>query len=75
MDSDYAADLDSRKSQSGYVLTLFGVAISWHSALQSVVALSTTEAEYMVMTEAVKEGIWLKAIIKEFGLSQRFVAI
>ena len=45
-DSDYAANLDNRKSQSEYILTLFGSAISWKSSMQSVVALSTTEAEY-----------------------------
>lgn len=43
--------------------------------LQSVVALSTTEAEYMAVTEAVKEGIWLKGILRELGINQEVVTV
>ena len=39
--------------------------MSWRSSLQKVVALSTTEAEYMALSDAVHEGIWLKGICKE----------
>lgn len=49
-DSDYASSVDTRKSQTGYVFNLFGSAVSWKSTLQSVVALSTTEAEYIALT-------------------------
>ncbi|KAH9702699.1 hypothetical protein KPL70_010850 [Citrus sinensis] len=41
------------------------------SVLQSVVALSTTEAEYTVAAEAIKEAIWLKGMLKELGVNQR----
>lgn len=75
VDSDYAANVDSRKSQSGFVFVLYGAAVSWKSSLQSVVALSTTEAEYMAMTEAVKEAMWLKGIMEEFGVEQKSVVI
>lgn len=51
--SDFAGNVDNRRSQSG-VFTMFGAAISWKSSLQSVVALSTTEAEFMALTAAVK---------------------
>ena len=44
VDSDFAGDLDKRRSTSGYVFTLAGGAISWMSKLQNIVALSTTEA-------------------------------
>ena len=57
-DSDFAVSQDTRKSQSGYVFCLYGSAVSWKSNLQSMVALSTTEAEYIAMTEAVKESFW-----------------
>ena len=57
MDSDYAGDLDKRRLTIGYVFTFVGGPISWKSTLQSTVALSTTEAEYMPITEAVKEAI------------------
>ena len=45
VDSDFARDLDKRKSTTGHVLTLAGAAVSWVSKLQTVVTLSTTEAE------------------------------
>ena len=45
VDVDWAGDLEQRRSTSGYVFSLFGGAVSWMSKIQSVVALSTTEAE------------------------------
>jgi hypothetical protein len=47
VDADWVGDLDRRRSTSGYVFNVFGGAISWMSKRQAVVALSTTEAEYM----------------------------
>lgn len=43
VDSDYAGNLDKRRSLSGYMFFLCGSAVSWKASLQSVVALSTTE--------------------------------
>ena len=57
VDSDYAGDLNKRRSTTGYVFTLSQVPVSWHSTLQSTVVLSITEVEYMVMTETMKEAI------------------
>jgi len=65
VDSDYAADLDRRRSLTGYVFTVGSCAVSWRATLQSVVALSTTEAEYMAICEACKELIWLKGLYAE----------
>ena len=70
VDSDFASDLDERKSLTGYVFTLSGSVISWKSTLQSTVALSTTKVEYMAATEAVKEAIWLKGLVGDLGLQQ-----
>jgi len=47
-DSDYSADLDKRRSITVYTFTVGGNVISWKSSLQPVVALSTTEAEYLL---------------------------
>ena len=47
VDSDWAADLDSRRSHTGYVLMMSGGAISWKSRRQDCVSLSTSEAEYV----------------------------
>ncbi|KAG8481237.1 hypothetical protein CXB51_026062 [Gossypium anomalum] len=55
VDADFAGDLDRRRSLTGYVFTIGGCAISWKATLQTTVALSTTEAEYMAITEACKE--------------------
>jgi hypothetical protein len=52
-------DLDHRRSTSGYVFNLFGGAISCMRKRQFVVALSTTEVEYMEATHASKEDVWL----------------
>ena len=54
VDVDWVGDLDKRRSTNGYVFSLFGVAISWMSKKQVVVALSTTEDEYMETTYASK---------------------
>ena len=47
-DNDYADDLDDKRSTSGFVFMLGSGAVSWSSKKQPVVALSTTEAEYIV---------------------------
>jgi len=76
VDSNYAGgDHDRRRSLTGYVFTLSSCAISWKVTLQSIVALSTTEAEYMVVIEAVKEAIWLRGLLGEFGLRQGLTTV
>ncbi|MCF8701923.1 Ty1/Copia family ribonuclease HI, partial [Corynebacterium sp. MC-10] len=75
VDSDYAGDLDKSKSTTGYVFTLTGGAVSWVSKLQSVVATSTTEAEYVAATQASKEAVWLKMIMEELGHEQENIPL
>ncbi|KAE8661582.1 putative ribonuclease H protein [Hibiscus syriacus] len=70
VDSDYASDLDNRRSTTGYVFTLGGGPICWKFTVQSVVALSTTEAEYMAVAEATKKALWLIGLVKELGVQQ-----
>ncbi|CAM8956236.1 unnamed protein product [Rhodiola kirilowii] len=71
VDSDYASNKDNRKSTTSFFSTWVGNCISWKSQLQSIVALSSTEAEYIAATEAVKEAIWLKGMVKEIqGVSR-----
>ena len=69
-DADFAGDIDNRRSTTGYVFMLVGGHVSWKSTLQATVALSTTEVEYMAATEAAKEALWLKGLIKELGILQ-----
>ena len=49
--------------------------VGWKSSLQHVVALSTTEAEYIAITETVKEALCLKGIINELGLQQECINV
>ncbi|GJR70513.1 gag-pol polyprotein [Tanacetum coccineum] len=70
VDSDYAGDLDGSKSTTGYVFTLSGGTVSWVSKLQSVVAMSTTEAEYVAAAQASKEAVWLKMLLEDWGYKQ-----
>lgn len=68
VDSDFAGDLDRRRSLIGYLFFLDGCLVNWKASLQHVVALSTTEAEYTVATEVVKEALWLRGLIIELGM-------
>ena len=74
-DADFSADLDKRRSISGYVFSAGGNVIGWMSCLQPVVALSTTEAEYMALVEAIKEPIWLRGLSEEMGFEKDSVKI
>lgn len=64
-DADYAGDVDSRRSTTGYVFMFGGGAISWCSERQKSVSLSTTESEYMAASQCVKEMVWLRGILNE----------
>ena len=75
VDSDYAGDLDGSKSTTGYAFTLSGGTVSWVSKLQSVVAMSTTEAEYVAAAQASKEAVWLKMLLEELGHVQEKITL
>jgi hypothetical protein len=66
-DADFAGDVDTRRSTTAYVFVLNGGAISWSSKLQATVAVSTAEAEYMSAASAVKEALWLRKLMVDFG--------
>ena len=64
-DADWAGDVGDRKSTSRYVFLLEGAAISWKSSKQTCVALSTAEAEYVALSGAVQEAVWLQQLISD----------
>lgn len=66
-DSNWAGSTTDRRSYTGYVFLLGGAAISWQARKQKTVALSTAEAEYMALTEAAKESIFLNRFLEELG--------
>ena len=59
---------EDRHAISGYVFMLNGGAVSWSSKRQDTISLSTTEAEYIALSHAAKEAIWIRNFISEiFG--------
>jgi len=69
-DADWAGDIDSRRSTTGYLFTIGGVPVSWKSKRQATVALSTAEAEYMALSAATQEVVWLRKFLKNFEIEQ-----
>ncbi|KAG6530437.1 hypothetical protein ZIOFF_012676 [Zingiber officinale] len=63
LNSDWAGDVETRKSTSGYAFHLGSAIFSWSSKKQPVVALSTTEAEYIAATNCAMQAIWLRKIL------------
>ena len=70
-DADWAGDPDTRRSTSGRVFIRHGAAIMWNSKQQRGVALSTAEAEYVALTEAGRDAIWLRKLYADLGLTQK----
>jgi 3D (Asp-Asp-Asp) domain-containing protein len=66
-DADYAGDHLDRHSVSGQLFILNRGPISWASAKQRCVATSTTEAEYIALSEASKQGQWLRSLLREIN--------
>src|SRR5205814_2293745 len=67
-DSSHAADPDDRKSHSGYIYFMFNGTIIWSSSKQSVVMLSSMEAEYIELTDAAKEAIFLRKLLTSLNM-------
>lgn len=66
-DADWANDKVDRKSYSGYAFLMAGSAFSWGSSKQSVIAQSSTEAEYIALSTAAKEAVFLRRLLQEMG--------
>ena len=77
-DFDWAKDYTDQKSTSGFVFMFNGGPISYASKKQAVIALSSTEAEYIALSLASREAIWLRLLFAELGLltlSKQFAKI
>lgn len=66
-DADHGGNRDNGKSTTGYLIKVGSGAVSWSSKLQPIVALSTTEAEYVAACAAGKEIIWMQKFLGELG--------
>jgi hypothetical protein len=76
-DTDYAGDLDSRKSTTTYVWLMHGGALSWRSVVESTVVFSTAEAEYMAAAGAARaaagaarEALCMRKILVDLGVAE-----
>ena len=65
VDADWGEDIKDRKSYSGFVFKMSNGSISWESKKQKSVSLSSTEAEYVAISECFKEAIYLQNLCSE----------
>ena len=68
-DSDWASDPTNRKSTTGYMVKLAGAIFSWNSHAQKTIALSSTEAEYMSLSDTSRQLIWIKNLLSKLGIT------
>jgi hypothetical protein len=74
-DSDYAGDPIKRRSITGYFFKLANGIISWQSRAQKTIALSSTEAEYMALSDCSRQAVWIKNIQTELGFKDSITPI
>ncbi|KFD63196.1 hypothetical protein M514_08359 [Trichuris suis] len=68
VDADWARDKTDRKSTTGFVFKLGNSVIAWSSRKQSVVALSSAEAEYVAASNACRGLLWLRLLLNDLGI-------
>jgi hypothetical protein len=74
-DSDWVVDSETRISVTGFILYLMNVPVCWRSKSQKGVTLSSTEAEYVVMSEAVKEVKFTYYLLRDIGIEVKLPII
>jgi hypothetical protein len=67
-DSDWSGDSETRISVTGFILYLMNVPVCWWSKSQKGVTFSSTEAEYLLMSEAVKEIKFIYYLLCDIGI-------
>ena len=67
-DSDWASDPNTRKSTSSYVVKLAGAIFSWNTCMQKTIMLSSTEAEYMFLSDTICQLIWVRNLFSKLGI-------
>ncbi|GMG23088.1 unnamed protein product [Ambrosiozyma monospora] len=67
-DADWAGDKSDRKSTSGYFFSISGAPVIWKSKKQHSIALSSTESEYISLSESLKDLLWLTQLLKTIHL-------
>jgi hypothetical protein len=67
VNSDWEADVDSRRSHTGYIIMLNGGSVSWKSRRQDCVSLSTSQGEYVAASQCGQEVYYMREILRDFG--------
>ncbi len=70
-DADWGNQTDDRRSITGYFFRIARGPISWKSRTQPTVALSSSEAEYMAVTEATQEALWARLLKEQSWVSSK----
>jgi hypothetical protein len=70
-DSDWAGNLDDRRSTTGYAFNIGSGVVSWSSKKQPTISLSSTEAEYKALCAATCEVVWLRRLLQDVGEEQK----
>ena len=66
-DSDWATDPSNRKSHTGYLIKFANAPVCWVSHQQKTIALSSTEAEYMALSDCARQIRWIENLFGELG--------
>jgi hypothetical protein len=74
-DSDWAGDSETRISLTGFILYLMNVPVCWQSKSQKGVTLSSSEAEYVAMSEVVKEVKFMYYLLRDIGIEVKLPII
>ena len=73
VDASFASCPDTRRSRTGHIFFIAGGPVTWSSKRQSCVAKSSAEAEYMALSEAGSQAIWIKRLLNDMGVIRKQV--
>jgi len=74
-DSDWASDSATRRSTTGYLINLASGVFSWNTRAQKTIALSSTEAEYMALSDTSRQILWMRSLLEEIGYSIKAIPL
>jgi len=66
-DLDWAGNPIKHQSTTGFFMSLASSIVCWQSCVQKTVALSSTEAEYMAMSDTCQQIVWIQSLFQELG--------
>jgi hypothetical protein len=72
-DASWADDPVSRKTTAGHIIYAGDSILKWQSKRQDIVALSTTEAEFVNLSTAGRDMVWIKSLLRDTGIPVRKV--